>query len=225
MHCPNCGTENAPTNRFCLSCGHQLPTGVSGYRKPSNAISEAATCGALACIVGGGMVTLGWLLPWFGVGGIANSLLRSLNLGGSGFGLNLTSGVGNGLQMTLFGLLASFAALTDDNTAFLGLFGLLITGVLVLIVVLGVLNIRLGIKCFEYRRAADVGARIESMMQALRGRSTGIFIIMLGIFILFSVIPFGTSVLSGGFYFTALGAVVSYFGAFYVQARLRVPEG
>lgn len=237
MHCPNCGSENDASNRFCLNCGHQLQTAAQqtsrsaqpppsrpDVRKPTDPRAEAVTIGAVSGILGGGLTALGWMLPWFSLGSLANTLLRLLELGGGGFGLDLGRGVGNGLQLSLFTLIASFAALSDGDTALLGLFGLLITGVIILVAVLAILNIRTGIKTFEQRTPGADSHRtpsIHSMMQTLRSRSTVIFVIMLVIFILISVIPFGTSVLSGGFYTTALGAIVSYFGAFYVQTRLR----
>jgi hypothetical protein len=223
MHCPNCGSYNSETNRFCLKCGTKLRDDVPISRPGPKSIDpsvESATIGSITGIVGGALTVFGWLIPWFSLGSLVNSLLRSLDLGG--FGLNLGSGVGSGLQITLFSLLASFAAFSDSDTFLLGLFGLVVTAVLILIPAWGVLNIRSGIRVYELK--TNTIARIptlNSYMQDIRKRATVIFVIMLIIFIIMSIIPFGTSVLGGGFYLTALGAVGAYFGAFYVQNKLR----
>jgi polyferredoxin len=62
---------------------------------------------------------------------------------------------------------------------------------------------------------------IWGKMKSLRTGSIYSFIVMAAIFVILSSIPFVTAVLSGGFYLTALGAVVTYLGVLFAQGRLR----
>jgi uncharacterized membrane protein YdjX (TVP38/TMEM64 family) len=97
-------------------------------------------------------------------------------------------------------------------------------GVFVSIPILGIQNVRSGIRAIELRMASANRPvdryTLTDHIDSMRGRSTVIFVIMLIIFIVMSVIPFGTSVLGGGFYLTVIGAICSYLGAFFNRSRL-----
>lgn len=229
MNCPNCGTLNADTSRFCMQCGNQLPqvpqrpTGSAGlFEMPQDPIGQAATIGGIAGIAGGGITILGWLLPWFNLGRLLGGLLDFLNLFG-GFGINFGSGVGNGLQLTFFSLVGGFAALTDGDTFLIGILALLLAGALVAIPVLGGLNIRTGIKIFEERSSyGNAGySPLPDHFQKIRRRSTASLVIMVILFVFISMIPFATSVLASGFYLTALGAIGTFIAVLYSRSRIR----
>lgn len=217
MNCPNCGTLNADTSKFCHKCGNKLPQAL----KPQDPVSQAATIGGIAGIAGGGLTILGWLLPWFGLGGLLGGLLNLLNLGG-GFGLNFGSGIGNGLQLTFFSLIGGFAALGNSDKSIIGILALINAGILIGIPVLGGMNVRSGIRLFEEKSSTDVNQKglILGQFSDIRSRSTAVFVIMAILFIILSLIPFGTSVLASGFYLTAIGAVGSFFGVLYSRSQI-----
>jgi len=230
MNCPNCGTQNIDSSKYCLQCGNQLPVvqqtqSASGglFEYPQDPVGQASTIGGLTGIIGGGLTILGWLLPWFSLGGLVNSVLRFLDLGG-GLGGGFGSGVGNGLQLTFFALLGGFAALTEGDTFLIGLFVLIIAAILIAIPILGGINIRTGIRIFEQRASTSSDFQYSPLtghLRKLRRYSTWIFVIMAIIFVIVSIIPLvGTSILASGFYLTALGAVASFFGALYSQSRI-----
>lgn len=236
MICPNCGNQNAETSRFCMICGHKLPDrpalGVPQplplppvpQRVPKDPVAQIALICGIAGIAGGGLTVLGWLIPWFSLGGLLDSALRLIGIGsGSGL-LKFGSGVGSGLQVSLFLLLGSFAAFSDADTILLGLLGLVLLGVFVSIPILGVQNVRSGIRAIEIRLASTNKPVdryvLTDHMDDMRGRSKAIFVIMVIIFVVMTVIPLGTSVLGGGFYLTAIGAICSYLGAFFGHSRL-----
>lgn len=237
MNCPECGTQNADTNRFCLKCGHKLIDGPVPERPPQppppypfppkksqDPVSQLALIGGIIGIVGGGLTVLGWLIPWFSLGGLANTALNYLGIGSrSGF-LNFGLGVGSGLQMSLILLVGSFAAFTSEDVAIFGLLGLIMFGILISIPLLGVQNVRAGINAIELRMTQNKGpisgTTLNEYFKSMRNRSKTIFVIMLIIFITMAVIPFGTAVLGSGFYLTVLGAICSYLGAFFNQSKL-----
>ena len=225
MKCPNCGAENLNTSRFCKDCGNKLPDQppIQTYRvpQPKNPVADAGTVGSISSIIGGGLIVLGWLLPWFSLGSLLGSVLRSFGAGG--LGLDFTRGIGSGLQI-FFGLIvASFAAFGDSDTAFLGLLGLILAAVLILIPIWGVLIVKTGIKVYELRANASNDYSMNNHLQRSRKRSGTIFVILLIIFILVSMIPFvGTSVLGGSFWLMVLSAIGVFAGAFYAQNKLRM---
>ncbi len=236
MICPSCGNQNADSNRFCLICGHkfpdrppldssqQRPPPVVARSEPRDPLSQIALICGIAGIAGGGLTVLGWLIPWFSLGGLLDALLRSVGIGATGGLLKFGSGVGSGLQVSLFLLLGSVAALSSKDAILFGLLGLVILGVFVSIPILGIQNVRTGIRAIE-RRLASANRSIDkyaliAQLDSIRGRSKAIFVIMVIIFVVMTVIPFGTSVLGGGFYLTVLGAICSYLGALFSHSKL-----
>jgi hypothetical protein len=245
MICPVCDTQNDDTYRFCIKCGHALPEPsapplaqpVPPYqpapelghpiipypvtpRKPSDPVAQIALIFGITAITGGALTVLGWLFPWFSIGGLGDLLG-----GGSSHGiLNLGSGVGSGLQVSLALLVGSIAAFSDADTILLGLLGIVMLGVFVSIPILGIQNVRSGIKAIERRIASGTKpldrSALTEPIDGTRSRSQSVFVIMVIIFILLTVIPFGTSALGGGFYLTAIGPICSYFGAFFSRSRL-----
>jgi len=235
MICPNCGTENSTANRFCLKCGHKfaiqnqppraqysIPGYGSAQSVSQNPTSQAAMIGSIAGLVGGGMASLGWFLPWFSLGSLSGLLGNLIGLGYNS-GLLNTVGVGNGLQLTMITFIGGLALLGTREGVFLALLALVVTLVLVSIIVASVNNIRLGIQLFELQATSNMNDRsiIWGKMKSLRTGSIYSFIVMAAIFVILSSIPFVTAVLSGGFYLTALGAVVTYLGVLFAQGRLR----
>jgi hypothetical protein len=149
MICPNCKTENSDANRFCLICGEKLPQEpatqesrpIASYppaalesqpvapypvtqRSPKDPVSQIALIFGIIGVAGGALTVLGWLIPWFGLGGLADAALNLLGIGSKSRLLGFGSGVGSGLQLSLFLLLASFAAFSSNDTVLLGLLGL-----------------------------------------------------------------------------------------------------
>ena len=80
MNCPNCGTQNADTSKFCQVCGNKLPQ--VPISRPPDQLSQAATIGGIAGIAGGGLTILGWLLPWFFSGGTIVAIVLNLPTAG-----------------------------------------------------------------------------------------------------------------------------------------------
>ena len=229
---PDCGAENPVGNKFCENCGSPLPaqSPVLPPRPVGNPLSSVINIGSITAMTGGGVTILGWLLPWFSLGGIIGSVLRFLDIGG-GLPINIGSGVGNGLQLTVFAFLAGIAGFSDSDTVLLGLFAMLIALVLVIIPIIGIRSIRFGIKLMEAKSGASSEAlpaskaRVNETLQTLRSNATVVFVIMISIFLLFSIIPFASAVLSTGFYLTILGPICIYGGAFYAQSKLRTIPG
>ena len=232
MICPSCGTQNADTNRFCQKCGYKLrDTPVSNgpfttyqARKLQDPFSQISLICGLTGIFGGALSILGWLIPWFSLGGLANSLLNLLGIGSKFNFLNIGSGFGSGLQMSLFSLLGSFAAFSSERGAFLGVLGLMIFGVLIAIPILGIQNVRSGIGAFDLRNAksrdSTTISTLDQHLRSMRTNSKVILIIMVIVFVTFTFIPFASSILGSGFYITALGSVCSYLGVFFNQSKL-----
>ena len=223
MKCPNCGADNLDTSKFCKDCGNQIsyqPPSRPSYPAPTprNPTADAGTIGSITSILGGGLIVLGWLLPWFSLGSLLNSLLRSLSA--YSFGINLGGGIGSGVQI-FFGLIvASFAAFGDGDSALFGLLGLVLAFIVVLIPIWGVLIVLAGIKVYELRAKPSVYNTLISYLQSSRKRAATVFIRLLVIFILMSLIT--TSILGGGYWLMALSAIGVYFGAFYTQNKLRM---
>lgn len=225
MNCPYCNASNTDTNRFCLRCGQQLPKPEPSLQKAGNAQFNIALPAAATVTAGGALSALGWFTPWVGFGALISNLIRPVyGQGGWGGLLNMGAGVGNGLQITLGMLVASFAAFTDSNWGWLGLFGMLVVGFMVTLAACTVMNIQAGLKLFESRLAAanpsSVNA-IERRLQGVRSRSGGVLVLLVAIFILLAAIPFGTAAIGSGFYLTALGFVISYLGARFMAAQMR----
>ena len=92
MFCPYCGTKNDENAAHCINpeCNRILPQRQHpGMRpvpaKPADPLTLARTIGGLSGLIGGGMVILGWFMPWL-----------SLSVGG----FTLASG-GNGPQIVV----------------------------------------------------------------------------------------------------------------------------
>jgi hypothetical protein len=236
MNCPNCGTPNSDTSRFCLKCGFKLSdpeitntkTPVDSSMTPKNPFTQLALVGGIPSMVGGGMVILGWLTPWFSFGGLAELLMDILGMGGSGR-LNLGRGLGNGAQITLSFLVGGLAGFASNEGAgiVLGLILWVIAALIISIPIMAFYNTKNGFKIFEARILAKSQGQkldlklIKNILLKIKKRSSTIFIIMAVIFIILSIFPFGTSTLSGGFYFTLLGSAVSFFGSYFTQYILR----
>lgn len=225
MNCPYCNTPNASVNRFCLRCGQALPVPQPAAQTAPNPQSAIALTAAAAAAAGGALSALGWFTPWVGFGALMSNLISPMyGRGGLGSLFNLGTGVGNGLQITLGMLVASFAAFASSDWALLGLFGLGVVAVMVGIAVCTVMNIQAGIKLFELRLAAGAPGSAYAIgrhLQGVKGRSSSVLVLLVGIFILLAAIPFGTAAIGSGFYLTVLGFVVSYLGARFMSAQMR----
>ncbi len=231
MICPNCGAQNIDTNKFCQKCGHKLINGplpgtsFTPYpaRTSQDPFSQIAMVCGLTGILGGVVTIFGWLIPWFSLGGLANTILRLLGTGSFSSFLNIGTGVGSGLQMSLFSLVGGLVAFSVKGGAFYGIMGLLSFGVLIIIPILGIQNIRSGIGAFELRnvpkKTAENVSVLDHHLGSMRNGSKAIFIIMVIIFIFITVIPFGSAILGGGFYITVLGSVCSYLGVFLIKVN------
>lgn len=220
MICPECGIENAQSNRFCLSCGYNL----EDIRERSKNINQSMIIAGVLNLLGGGATILGWLMPWFSFGRLANSVMRYLGLG-AGLNLfsNLGSGGGSGLKLTLLSLGISFAALTSEETIIFGLLGFIVVAMFVSIPVMGGKNIKLGLDLFDLKAKGDSEkniSQIRSEVEDSKKRATRVFVVMVLLFIIFSIIPFASALLSGGFYVAVLGAVTTYLGARFVLNRI-----
>ncbi len=220
--CPNpyCRYENQNSSKFCEECGHTLPTGAITPQKKKNRNTPVAVIGGVTGIACGGLIILGWLTPWISLGGLGNLLLSFLNIG-SGFQLfDFGAGIGNGLQLSLLMLVGSLAALSNSDTAILGLFGLAIVAVMVLIPVMGAMNIRTGFKFFdksETEEQKNEKSSFQVNIKKLRSRFSTVFVILVIVFIILAMFPFLTAILGRGFYLTLLGSTIGFLGSFLAQ--------
>lgn len=225
MFCPNCGTENADTNRFCLKCGTALetksvqsvtpqPSRVYTPPTPRSPAASAAITGGFAGIIGGAMAVIGWVMPWFRIGTGLGSLFR------------ISISTGSGLQLliaVLAAVLGSFDGKSTSSAAGIQLIALLLVLVLITIPLLGILNVRAGIKVFEKRLSVskqDV-SDIGSSINGLRARSTTGFILMVVIYVLVSLIPFLTPFLGSGFFVTAGAFALTFLGVLFAKSQIR----
>lgn len=243
MFCPNCGKENADSNKFCEKCGYKLPVSTSPAPLPplvprpfssgsTDPATQAALIGGISSMAGGGLTIFGWLLPWFTLGGLANTLLSLLNLGTGLNLLKLGGGIGNGLQITGMAIFAGFAAFStnDGGAIFLGLLLMAFAGVMISIPVMAIIIIRAGFRTFESRQVSgsDHALKRETIIRGdlenVRSKSLATLVILVVIFIVAAFIPFGTAVLGGGYYLTGLGAVVSIVGSYFAKSKLKNPQ-
>lgn len=221
MRCPNCGTSNIVGAHFCGNCGAELPVGVAPSPSPvslpplANPITSPATISGLAALVGGVLVVIGWLMPWFGLGqgyGYGSGVGSLL----SGF----SAGIASGLQLALITLLSGLASLgLGGNSSIgvvIGLIALASCALLVVFPILGALNIRAGNTTYAMRHSTnDVDRQTLSELQnQIRSRSISGLILLVVIYALVSLIPFLTNALGGGFFVTAIAFGISFLGAF-----------
>jgi hypothetical protein len=168
--------------------------------------------------VGGGLILLGWLVPWVSVGGVIRGITSLLGVGSSGLGIS--SGVGNGLQMALLSVSAGFLAFSakEGIVVLLGLLLLANAGVLISIPIVAVQILRAGFSSFQ--QSSFQSAVIRDNLEQVRGKAVYLFVILAILFILLASIPFGTAVLGTGFYLCLMGSIVTYVGAYYMRDRI-----
>lgn len=177
--------------------------------------------GATVGIVGGALIVLGWLTPWFRIGGLLGALGSLLGLGGAGLlGKGSGVGLGSGAQLSLALLAGGFAAFGLEAFG-AGLLALLLAAVLISIPILGGSIARKGIWFLEIRgsRTDEIPALILTACQSLRKRSGFVFGIMLSSYILLALVG-GVFVLGLGFYTTAVGAIWTYIGSLLLRSRV-----
>ena len=233
MFCPHCRAEIPNNSKFCAACGKAIPQQAPSdppkgpipgpWPVPTgDPVSRAATTGGVGSMVGGGLIVLGWFVPWLSIGGLASSIASLLG-GGSGLGgLGLRAGVGNGLQISLLSLTAGLAAMTSDEgiLVFLGLLLWVFAGMMVSILVVAVIIIKQGFGIIEksplqsHNDPKVKAMRIRENMENVRGKSVYVFVLLAIVFVISAAIPFGTGILGGGFYLTILGSIVSFFAAY-----------
>jgi hypothetical protein len=209
--------------------------------EPGSPVALAAPVGGIAGILGGAASAIGWFMPWFGLGqigqgiGALGGLLGLGGLGGgSGLGSLLGGGVGgSGFQLLMLafqvpGLLNSFGGLyggfgARPDTGGILLIAILAILVLILIPIMGLLNIRAGASALQLRSDRDsIGVNlVRNQLNALTTNSTIGFILMVIIFILLAQIPFATMLLSSGFFITAGGFALAWFGALLAKGQIR----
>lgn len=207
MNCPNCGTPYAAGSHFCGTCGAPLPAVPAApvpppaYAAPvpKNPAAGSATLGGLAGLIGGSLVVIGWLLPWFGVG---------------------TFGIGSGFQLAFVTMLGAVLGGQSRYTGGLVIVAVLLFILLITIPILGVLNL-LGGNAAVGKRSAASQQDIESLnalLGQMRSRSIAGLILMVLIFAVVSLIPFGSSVLATGFYLTGIAFGVTFLGNLFAKA-------
>jgi len=185
--------------------------------------SGAAIAGAIVGIVGGAVIVLGWLTPWFGIGGLLGALGSMAGLSGRGLlGTGSGVGLGSGVQLMTALVAGGFAAFGLEVYG-LGLLALMLAGVLISIPILGGLIVRQGIRFLEIRatRSKIAAFSIREGYQSYRKRSGAVFGIMLSIFVLLALLG-GAAMLGLGFYMTIFGAIGTYVAS--IVPRFQVDE-
>jgi len=223
MYCPNCGTQNADSNKFCIKCGTALPTAPTQapvrqpvqsqpysppISAPRNPLASAATTGGLAGLAGGVLTVIGWLMPWTGIGLV------------------------NGLQITvtsLTGGLAALGLLRNESSglgALLGCLGIAQAAVFASIPLIGISCVRTGIRIIEYRSSTDDWATssVSGELGRLRSRSAAGFVLMLVIYVLSALIPFAQLLLSNGYFVAGGGLALAFLGALFAQSQISASD-
>lgn len=208
MFCPNCGTQNPNTGKFCSSCGNDLQTtSMKEQRpfsqpstqftppKPASPFKSAATTGGLTGMAGGALCLVGWLL---------------------GGGLPILSLIFAG------GMLTGSLAGDEIGLLFL-LLTLVLAGIVVYIPITGLLCVRTGISLFELRayngRTQTEMAKGE--LQLLRSRATKMLIMLFLMAAFVSFIPlFGKALLGQGFWLMLGGAITIFLGALFAHSQI-----
>lgn len=180
MYCPNCGTPNDDSNKYCLKCGFALnpnptdtvlqtttpaPLPVIATPKPAQPLAPGVIMGAATGLIGGAAAVIGWFMPWFGLGQVGNSLAGLFGMGGGlfgggGLGALLGGGIGgSGFQLMMLAvqvpsLANSFNAYSyNQNNPMAGVTAIAIVAALLLLLVpiLGILMFRAGMNVLPYR--------------------------------------------------------------------------
>ena len=248
MYCPKCGTQNAQGSDFCSGCGKSLtsvrsvappitrPDAPLGAVSPPNVqlrnlAAFTITASGIACAIGGLAIVIGWFVPWFGLSGLLGLIGRAAGTalagraGGSvleelfGGSLSLRSAsVGNGIQVALGGLGASFTLLDAGGSAGgIGFLLLLADAAFIAIPFMGAACIRHGLRLAM--KALPYYAR------RAKANAASVLVILACLFFLFAVVPLGLSLLGGGFYWTVLGAVIALLSALYAHNELGTEAG
>ena len=218
MKCANCGKDNDASNRYCLHCGHEIKQVAQTKKKET--FKQMITISSYTFLAGGGLTTLGWLLPWFSFGNLLSQVLNFFDIGISSrlFG----SGAGSGIQLSLLSLVTTIAALSDTDTAIFGLIPLLVFVLLVSIPVYGGLNIKKGLVILDIKNSLESDQNVlEEILLKIRNRSKSILIVLLIIFVGLSITGVGVALLTTGFYLTALGAVITYFDSRITASKIK----
>jgi len=186
-----------PGSQPAIVPGNQ-PAAVPG----SQSAAGPALIGGLAGLVGGVLIVVGWLTPWFGVGSFS---------------------VGNGLQfmiLMLSGGLSVSQYSYSSGGGLISVLGILAAVLLALIPLAGILCFRKGIKLFEIRSASDDQAKatVKRHLKQLRSLAAASFVPMFLIFLLLSLIPFGGQALTNGYFLTIGGMAVAFLGALFAQS-------
>ncbi len=179
----------------------------------ANPLTAPVTTGGLSGMIGGGLATLGWFLPWV-----------SLGIFGSG---------GNGPQLVLSlvtaGLLGGgLAGLTGEDAAglLIACLTLALIAVVLIVPVAGILAVRDGWQLFSKRSdPAGQMALAEAIDNAdgIRKRLLLIVVLMGLSFVVASFVSVGA--LGIGFWVTALGALGGFVGVLYALSQLGMISG
>lgn len=216
MNCPNCGMPYSEGSRFCGSCGAALPAAAAPVPQPSQVpyqpptpypapaprsrgfSSTAGTLGGLSGLIGGALVIVGWLMPWFGAGSF---------------------GIGSGMQLAFVGLLGALVGGQSSYTGGLAVVAIILFLLLVTIPIMGLLNVLGGNQAISWRNATsqEGQADLADVLDQMRSRSIAGLILMVLIFAGVSMIPFMSSVLATGFFLTAIGFGVTFLGVLFAK--------
>lgn len=219
MFCPYCGTKNDENAAHCINpeCNRILPQRQHpGMRpvpaKPTDPLALARTIGGLSGLIGGGMVILGWFMPWL-----------SLSVGG----FTLASG-GNGPQIVVGILVTGIAGGALGGLAREGGIGLLIlclslimVAVVLIVPIFGFLACRNGWRLFSIQSSKESLPITLAIgyLEEIRQRLQVVLILVTVIFVLTSFLSL--SALDNGFWLTAIGTLGGFLGASYLKAQLK----
>jgi hypothetical protein len=217
MFCPNCGTQNRDTSRFCMKCGTALATITTATPGPApipvprpyaSATPNWQPVGWIG-LASAALTIIGFFLPWLSI--------STGSLGGS-LGLPFAGGGVSGWSMFFYNITSILPSLFDSRTgglsglqyvpggyAILLILFLLDLILIVLVPIAGVVTAVHSFRLMDSASSAD-GYAQQRRLRRIRSNAIGGLIPAIGLLLLIQgVLGFSFSGLGGGLSGASLG--------------------
>jgi hypothetical protein len=208
-------TPKTPVRTSASSPVH-TPISKPGYSRPSldteAFLTRAGWITGSTSAIGGAMIVIGWLRPWFSLSVLLHQLDVYQKADVSIFPVNA-------LQLMIESYRGGIAAFSLENSFLLGLLLLITAGALLSVVIIGVQFV---IAAFtDLQKSSWQAVFIKSNSDKVRAKSIYLFVMMALIFIphlLDDTLKF----LELGYYISFVGAIIAFIGA--NEGRDRIPN-